>query len=739
MPVISPYTYCVSKLFRKEAGIRIIINFLHSASPTLIARNGLERTVVRSRARTCFHYLLYSSQSIETLNVVENENIFQVPEVPQDIVTKVKYNCILSEKTMKMGWFQRKRFLALEARKERERRKNAPDIPFSLKYLDENIDVKTKPNQKNSEGDSVVLPFHQETSAAFKSNDSDEFYSDRPIDIQLEFSKGITKTKDWLNDYEFYRNTNQSVNMAPWQLNYGTPDRSIPISSVPCGGCGAYLQCQDTGIPGYLPSEFIKHCTKAELRAIKCQRCHFLQQYNMALNLNVSPDDYPRLLSHLKNERALAVLLVDLVDFPCSLWPGILEIVGTKRPVIVVGNKVDLLPSDSSQFLSYAKEWLWKAVQKTELASANVKDVMLVSAQTGFGVEELITKMHMIWGYEGDVYLLGCTNVGKSTLFNALLQSDYCKVQAVDIMQRATTSPWPGTTLNLLKFPILRADGWRLYQRVDRLQALQRKQQAERELLRQQLKKKHNPRAATLIGHIGCTFEDMTNISSGKDPFSLRITESGHVKLPGLDPNHKDFVKGKWCYDTPGTIHPDQIIDILTAQELIHLQASEMILPRTFSLLSGDSILIAGLGRLDFEGGAEKAKFTVFAASTLPVTVCRTADVDLVYESLAASNLLVVPSFKPERLSQWPGLTSYPQPFEVTGIGRESAADVVLSSAGWIAVTPEEGFTCVLRAWTPFARGIHFRQPALLRFSVCLRGRKVGKTPAFLMGEAVRV
>ena len=52
----------------------------------------------------------------------------------------------------------------------------------------------------------------------------------------------------------------------------------------------------------------------------------------------------------------------------------------------------------------------------------------------------------------GDVYLLGCTNAGKSTLFNTLLQSDFCKSQAVDIVQRATTSPWPGTTSNLLKF-----------------------------------------------------------------------------------------------------------------------------------------------------------------------------------------------------------------------------------------------------------------------------------------------
>lgn len=53
--------------------------------------------------------------------------------------------------------------------------------------------------------------------------------------------------------------------------------------------------------------------------------------------------------------------------------------------------------------------------------------------------------------YLGDVYLVGCTNVGKSTLFNTLLQSDYCKVKAGDLLQRATISPWPGTTLNLLK------------------------------------------------------------------------------------------------------------------------------------------------------------------------------------------------------------------------------------------------------------------------------------------------
>lgn len=61
--------------------------------------------------------------------------------------------------------------------------------------------------------------------------------------------------------------------------------------------------------------------------------------------------------------------------------------------------------------------------------------------------------------FSGNFYIVGCTNVGKSTLFNILLQSDFCKEQASDLIQRATTSIWPGTTLNLLKFPVMRPSG----------------------------------------------------------------------------------------------------------------------------------------------------------------------------------------------------------------------------------------------------------------------------------------
>ena len=46
----------------------------------------------------------------------------------------------------------------------------------------------------------------------------------------------------------------------------------------------------------------------------------------------------------------------------------------------------------------------------------------------------------------GHVYVVGSTNSGKSTLFNALMMSDYCKAVARGFINRATVSVWPGTT-----------------------------------------------------------------------------------------------------------------------------------------------------------------------------------------------------------------------------------------------------------------------------------------------------
>lgn len=257
--------------------------------------------------------------------------------------------------------------------------------------------------------------------------------------------------KNWLQDYELYDEADDEISST-----YGTNNPKIPVSNVPCTGCGALLHCKDSSIPGYVPSELFCGLSNQQLRTLHCQRCHFLVNYNTAINVTVAEEDYIKIVSTIKDKFALAIVLVDLLDFPCSIFTGLSEILGSKRPIFLVGNKVDLIPMDQPNYLNHIKQCLNEEAIKMGFDEKFIKYTSLISAKTGYGIEELITKLQSIWKYKGDVYLIGCTNVGKSSLFNALLGSDYCKVEATNLIQRATTCPWPGTTLRMLKFPILR-------------------------------------------------------------------------------------------------------------------------------------------------------------------------------------------------------------------------------------------------------------------------------------------
>lgn len=364
----------------------------------------------------------------------------------------------------------------------------------------------------------------------------------------------------------------------------------------------------------------------------------------------------------------------------------------------------------------------------------------LISAKTGYGVEEFITQLQSIWKYQGDVYLIGCTNVGKSTLFNALLQSDYCKEKAIDLMQRATISLWPGTTLNLLKFPILRPVDWRVAARARRLYAERAERVAEMKHRQMMAKDTHDPKYATLIGHIGRTFvnEDKV-VNPDIDAFSYTM-RSGFVQASrpmGIPEQSDAYRESKWCYDTPGVVHPDQIITLLTVEELMLTLPKAVIRPRTFHLHKGMTLFIAGLARVDFVECKQALQFTVFSSRHLPVTICKTKDADQVYSELLGTEYFAVPRGDDERMSTWPELKCWEKAVTGTGEGlMQAVVDVVLSSAGWVAVCGEHKHEFSLRAWTPEGRGIHVRQPALIQHASKMKGKRVQRTPAYTVGSS---
>lgn len=537
---------------------------------------------------------------------------------------------------------------------------------------------------------------------------------------------------NWMVDVEEYDDTSQE---DTWLSNYGTPDPNSSVSSVPCGGCGALLHCKDHALPGYLPSELFLRRSERHLRAMICQRCHFMKYYDTALEVKVSADEYTKLLKVIKTKKCAVVLMIDLTDFPCSVWPEINSVLHPMTPVFVVGNKIDLLPQDSRSFFAHIKECLSKALEEnTGIRKERIRHIALVSAKTGYGVEELINKLHTLWKYKGDVYVIGCTNVGKSTLFNALLQSDYCKVQAVDLVQRATISPWPGTTLNLLKFPILNPLRWRLYLRTLRLQQEQQGKHAEEILRNDMFKTTRNIKLATLQSHIGRTFQSKSKINKVQNDVFSEGKYRSHMQQFGFDETKEEYKYSRWCYDTPGTIQPDQILDLLTTPELLSVLPTSIISPRTFILRADQTIFLGGIGRLDYSEGDSYIRCTIFSSRELPITITNTADADSIYNELLKTEAFVVPGSDPDRLKHWPALGS--KEMEVIGIGKnESIADVVLSSAGWIAIAGGENERVSLKAWTPQGRGLHLRTPALLKKSVALRGTRVADAPTYRDGR----
>uniref|UniRef100_A0A182PPU9 G domain-containing protein n=1 Tax=Anopheles epiroticus TaxID=199890 RepID=A0A182PPU9_9DIPT len=632
---------------------------------------------------------------------------------------KILYSSFIEKKNIKLGYKQNKILESKMKKLEKDAiRETSAVKPFSLALKQ----LHNEPIIEQHEpfiDDVKSPPIHQLP------------YQQHGLRIQSSTREPEEKlaTGEWMSDYEYFDEDENNVTSF-----YGTPDQNEPASQIPCGGCGALLHCIEPSIPGYLPSQLFKGKSKEQLLTTICQRCHFLKNYNVAINVTVSADDYIGMLTSIKAKKALAVLLVDLLDFPCSIWPGLSDILGVHRPIIVVGNKVDLLPQDCPGYLENVRQSLTRSVIESGFSRNNIKHVSLISASTGYGVEEMITKIHNVWGTRGDVYLVGCTNVGKSTLFNALLRSDLCKVQATDLIQKATASPWPGTTLRMLKFPILRPSDYRLFLRTKRLQQERYIQRANQKLQREQ---KKAPNEATLLGHIGRTFEKEKEETF--DHFSMAQRSGAPTPIFTLNEKNEKYVNSKWCYDTPGVVQPDQILDLLTTEEIVLTVPKETIRPRAYLLKKGTTLFLGGLGRLDFVDGPASIRVILYASQALPTMICETSEASALYTAFVGTELLGVPFGSQDRLDKFPPLECVPD-ILVQGTAEKhiSVCDILLSSAGWIAINLPKHCEATFHAWSPKKKGVYIRQPALLPNGLALRGKRVRGSLAYRTGTTFK-
>lgn len=209
-----------------------------------------------------------------------------------------------------------------------------------------------------------------------------------------------------------------------------------------CIGCGAIIQTENPKEVGYAPPASL------EKETVICQRCFRLKNYNEIQPVSLTDDDFIKILNGLGEQQGLIVKIVDIFDFNGSWLPGLHRFVGN-NPVLLVANKADLLPKSVKP--KKVVNWLKREARNLGLQPI---DVMLVSAHKGFGMSEVVEAIDS-YRKGKDVYVVGCTNVGKSTFINRIIK------QATGEGNVITTSHFPGTTLDMIEIPL--DDGSALY------------------------------------------------------------------------------------------------------------------------------------------------------------------------------------------------------------------------------------------------------------------------------------
>lgn len=192
-----------------------------------------------------------------------------------------------------------------------------------------------------------------------------------------------------------------------------------------CIGCGVLLQDENMTIDGYTTS----------IENDICSRCFRMKNYGEYQIVTKSNEEYIDILKSVNKTNDLVLYIVDLLNLDRDL-KYIRNYINNK--VILVLSKRDVLPK------SVKDEKLIEYFKKMDL---DYQDIIVVSPNKNYNIDELL---HMIKKYKTsrNVYVVGHTNVGKSTLINKLMKN-YSENEC-----ELTISPLPSTTLNKISIKL---------------------------------------------------------------------------------------------------------------------------------------------------------------------------------------------------------------------------------------------------------------------------------------------
>ncbi|AIO19508.1 GTPase Der [Candidatus Izimaplasma bacterium HR1] len=210
------------------------------------------------------------------------------------------------------------------------------------------------------------------------------------------------------------------------------------MEELRCIGCGSVIQTENQKQAGYVPKSKLTE----ESEDIVCRRCFRLKNYNEIIPTEITEEDFYHIISEIGNSNSLVVKIIDIFDIEGSMIPQIAKLTNN-NDLIIIANKTDLLPKSIKE--AKLLHHLRKIVSDNNLKPL---DIFLMSALKYKNIDKIINEI-MEYAEDRDIYIVGATNVGKSTFINTILKA-YADAPK-DII---TVSQTAGTTLDVIKIPI---------------------------------------------------------------------------------------------------------------------------------------------------------------------------------------------------------------------------------------------------------------------------------------------
>lgn len=192
-----------------------------------------------------------------------------------------------------------------------------------------------------------------------------------------------------------------------------------------CLGCGVLLQNENILELGYV----------SNMENDICQRCFRMKNYGEYMTVTKSNEEFVEILKDVSKTNDLVLHIVDLINLDEDL-KEIREVLN--NPMLLVLNKKDALPK------SVKEEKILEYINSLEL---DYVDKIVISANKNYNIDLLMSKIKK-YKKSNNVYVVGKTNTGKSTLINKIIH-DYKESDPT-----LTISPLPSTTLNLVSIEI---------------------------------------------------------------------------------------------------------------------------------------------------------------------------------------------------------------------------------------------------------------------------------------------